>query len=163
MTIAEHVGNEARAKVSSKIDSIACLPAKARTDAKDDEEESKWCEWASAQVPIILEDVDEEHEESGSNELGEELSSLGHELCWVGAKDTSGSSRSSDGTHAAALELVDGTLVVSVDDCSSTHGTEDLCQHVAREFPPGKLSEHTVGESDGGIQVSTRNTRSVDT
>ena len=91
------------------------------------------------------------------------MSGLGHELCWVGAKDASGSGRSSDSTHAAALELVDGTLVVSVDDCCSTHGTKDLCQHVDRELPPWEFSEDAVGESDSGIQVSTGNTRCVDT
>ncbi len=79
MAIADHVGDQARTKVTSKVDSIAGFPvmcqfkcaygicgcsnspAKASTNAKDDKKETKWCKGSSSNVSVVFQGVDEEH------------------------------------------------------------------------------------------------------
>ena len=79
MAIADHVGDQARTKVTSKVDGIAGFPvmcqfrraygicgcsnspAKASTNAKDDKEETKWCKGSSSNVSVVFQGVDEEH------------------------------------------------------------------------------------------------------
>lgn len=64
------------------------------------------------------------HQQGAGNELGEELPSLGHELCRIRAEDagTSVLRVSWDCADAdAALEDIDGGLVVGIDDSGGAH------------------------------------------
>ena len=164
VTIAKHIADQARAKVTSKIDSIARFPAEASTNTEDDEEQAKRREIASSDIAIVLEGVDQEHQESASDELGEELTGLGHERRWVGAEDSSTRGRLAHGADAgAALEDVNGRLVIAVNNRRCTHGTEDLSDHVNGEFPPGKLSEDAVGKGDCRVEMGAGNATGVNT
>jgi hypothetical protein len=40
MAISDHVGDQARTKVTREVDRVSCFPAKTSTDAKDDEEQA---------------------------------------------------------------------------------------------------------------------------
>lgn len=48
---------------------------------------------------------------------------------------------------------VNCALVICIDDSRSTHSTESLCQHVYREFAPGKPAEDAVCESHRWVQM----------
>jgi len=79
MTISEEVRHQARTKVSGEVDGIASLPAKACADTEDDEEESERGQVTGAEVSVVLEGVDAEHQDCAGDELGEEHSSTSHE------------------------------------------------------------------------------------
>jgi hypothetical protein len=59
MTVPEAERHQPRTKVTCKVDGITCLPTEASTDAKDDEEESEWCEVPCPNIPIILQGATE--------------------------------------------------------------------------------------------------------
>jgi hypothetical protein len=44
VSISEEIRHETRSEISGKIDSVACLPTPACSDAENDEEETEWCE-----------------------------------------------------------------------------------------------------------------------
>lgn len=163
MAVTDHVGHQARTKIPSEVDSIARLPAKAGANTKDNEEEPQWCKWSSAEISVVLEGVDEEHQQRAGNEFGEELASLGHERCRIGAEDASGRSVASDCADArASLKDIDRRLVVAIDNRSGAHGSQNLGYHVDREFAPWKFAKDAVGKSDSRIEVSPREAACVD-
>lgn len=147
VTITQEVGHQSRTKVPSEIDCVARLPSETGTNAEDDEEKGQWCEVAGAEVTVVFEGVDAEHEDGGGDEFGEELTGFGHEGGWVGAEDSRGGgvAVSWDGAElAAAFVDVDGGFVVGVDDPGGAHGAEDLGEHVGGEFAPGEAAEDAV-------------------
>jgi hypothetical protein len=107
--ISEHVRHQSRTKVSSEINRIASFPAtvqrgtalaphiqktlrsrhdlQASTNSKDDKEQSQRNKISGSKIPVVFERVDQEHQDRAGDEFGEELASLGHEGCWVGAKN----------------------------------------------------------------------------
>lgn len=154
MAVSQHVRDQSRAKIPSQVDGIASLPAEASANPEDHEEQTEWCEVAGTEISVVLEGVDQEHQKPTGDELGEELSRLGHERCGVGAEDACCRGVASDRADArATLEDVDGGLVVAVDNGSCGHGTEDLGEHVDGELAPWELSVDAVGKCDRGVQV----------
>lgn len=146
--ISNHVGNQSRTKVSSQIDRISGLPAKAGTDAENDKEECKRKQGTSPEIVIVLEGEDHEHKDGAGDELGEELACPRHEGGRVCAEDACrGSVR--EARHrsdvGAAFVDVDGRSVVPVDDGSRAHGAEDLGGRVNGPLAPGKLAQNAAG------------------
>lgn len=70
-TVANHVGNETRAKVTSQVDGIARLPAEAGTDAEDEEEQTERRKGSSAGDGVD-EGEDDKLEDGGGHKFGEE-------------------------------------------------------------------------------------------
>jgi len=152
VTVTDHVGDETWTEITSQVDGIAGLPSEASTDTEDDEEEAERTKVTSTDVTAVCKSVDKEHKESAGNELGEKLASLGHEWLRVCAENAGCCGVACDSTDArATFENVDGRLVVCVDNGRCSHGSEDLGEHVDREFSPWVLSEDAVGESDSRI------------
>lgn len=154
MTVTNHVTNQTRTKVSSEVDRVSSFPAEASADAKDDEEEAERRKVACTDISIILQGVDQEHQKGASDKLGEELTGFCHELCWIGAENTSCSSRAADSANiGTTLKNVDRRLVVGVNNRRRSHGTENLGDHIGGELSPGELAEDAVGERDSRIKV----------
>ena len=163
VAVAEEIAHESWPEVARQVDGVAGLPAEAGADAEDDEEETQGREGPGADVAVVLEGVDAEHEQRAGDEFGEELARLGHEGGGVGAEDAGGAGVAPDGADpGAAFEDVDRRLVVGVDDGGGAHGAEDLRQHVGGEFAPGELAVHAVGEGDGRVDMGTRDATRVD-
>lgn len=117
MPISNHIRDQSWTKVTSQIDRISSFPTETRTDSKDDEKESEWCKIASAKVAIVLEGVDQEHQEGAGDEFGEELARLCHERRRICAEDAGSGCVASDCANiGTALKDVNGGLVVCVDD-----------------------------------------------
>ncbi len=118
-SVADHIRYQPWSEVTSKIDRIAGLPAPASTNAEDDEEQSEWCQWPGAQIRVVLESVDEEHQQRASDEFTEKLAGIRHVGLRVRAEDAgSGSVREArDGADVCStLEDVNGRFVVGVDN-----------------------------------------------
>lgn len=134
-------------------------PAEASTNAENDEEEAQRSERTSSNVSIVLDSVDQEHQEGTGDEFGEELTGLGHEVCRICAENACGGSRAADGSNVrTTLVDVNGGFVVGVDNGRRSHSTENLGDHVGEELSPWELAEDAVGQSDSRVQVSTGDT-----
>lgn len=165
MPVAEEVGHESGAEVPCHIDGKPGLPSKAGSDTKEDEEEPEGCEGARAEVPIVLEDVDEEHEDGAGDEFGEELTRPRHEGGRVRAEDACRRSIREPRNGADAVTAfvnINGGLVVTIDDAGGAHGPKDLGEHVHREFSPGEAPEDAVGEGDSRVEVRAGDACGVD-
>lgn len=140
------------------------MPAEGGTDTENEEDKNQGTKVASGQVVGIVNCVNAHHQNRRSDNLREELTSLGEERLRVGAENASSRSGTANGTDTMALKVVDGTLVVSVNNESSNESTEHLTKNVERELLPGESTENAVSESDSRVQVTTRDTtRGVDT
>lgn len=154
--IANKVGDESRAKITSQVDGVTGFPAQASTNAKDEEEQGKGEHLASANVVVIDQGENDKLENRGGQEFGEEHASAGHEGSRICAEDTSRGVGAGDGSETgAAFKVVDGRLVVSVDDGGSGHGTEELGNGVDGELAPGVAAVDAVGQGDGGVEMTT--------
>lgn len=152
----QEVRHQPRTEIPRQINSISRLPPKASADTEDDKEQPQRRQRPSSDIPIVLERIDQKHQQRARDELGEELPRLGHELGRVRAEDASaGVGRvAGDGADAgAAFEGVDGGLVVGVDDAGGAHGAQDLGEGVGGELAPGEFAEDAVGEGDGWVDV----------
>ena len=100
--------------------------------------------WLSLHLPdvkIVLERHDAEHEDAAGDEFGDKLLSLGKEGCWVCAEDAGGRGGSwRYSANAFTLEIVDGSVVIRVDNSRSEHTTEELSYKVDRESLPRKAT-----------------------
>lgn len=90
-------------------------------------------------VVVVLDCIDQEHEQCTCYEFGEELASVAHEVGRIRAEDTSGRvlGISRDSTDSrTTLKLIYGRLVVAIDDCCCCHRAKDLSGHVHWELLP---------------------------
>ena len=166
MAVPKEIGHEPWSEVPSQVDGEGCLPPETGRDSEDDEEDAEWNQIPGAEVAVVLERVDAEHEDGARDELGEELAGFGEEGGWVGAEDPRGGcvgSEAGDGADVAtAFVDVDGGFVVAVHDAGSTHGAQHLGEHINGKFAPGKPAEDTVCEGDSRIDVGTRYAGDID-
>ncbi|GMG02961.1 unnamed protein product [Aspergillus oryzae var. brunneus] len=135
---------------------VTGLPTEAGADAEDDEEEGEGREGAGAEIGVVFQGEDHEHEDGAGDEFREELARLGHEGGWVGAEDPGccvGRVTWDGADTGATFVDVDGGFVVAVDDCCAAHGAEDLGDEVDREFSPGEFAQDAAGEGYGGVDV----------
>lgn len=155
--IPDHVGNQSRTKVPGKINRIASFPTKASTNTEDDEEESKWSQLFSSDVMVVLDGIDQEHQQHRGDEFREELASGGHELLGVGAEypgcGISGLGVTWNSADAISLKLIDGRSVVAIYNSGCQHSTKDLRDEIHRKLAPGELAEDAVGECHGRIYM----------
>lgn len=142
------------------------LPAPASANAKDDEKKAERRQRARTDITIILQSVDQEHQQGRGNELGEKLPGLRHERRRIRAEDAGccilGVSWNRPNARPSLVN-VNGGFVICVNDAGSTHGAKDLSQSVHWELLPRKLAEHAVGEGNCWVYVGTTDTGSVDT
>lgn len=123
---------------------------------KDQEEQGQRGERAGADVVVVLEREDDEHQDGRGDELGEKHAGARHEGGRVRAEDA-GAGRvgvAGHGAHAVTLVVVDGRVVVAVHDGRRAHGAQHLRGGVDGEFPPRELAEDAVGEGYGGVDVA---------
>ena len=133
---------------------------------KYSQEETERREWTGADIAIILQCIDEEHEEGRGDEFGEKLSSFTHEFGGVCAENArcGGFRVSGDGSDAGTtFKDIDGAPVVTVDDCRGSHRTEDLGESVDGKLSPGELAVNAIGEGDSWVEMCTRDAGAVDT
>lgn len=162
--VAQNGRGKTGAKVTSRVDGIASLPAEGGTEAKDEEEEGKRTKVSGSQVVVVVDGVDTHHEDGRGNDFRKDHTGAGHEGGRVGAEDASGGSRQSDGSDTMSLVKVKGRLVVSVDDKGAEEGTHELGKGVDGELLPGESAEDAVGQRDGGVEMAAGDaTRAVDT
>lgn len=155
MSVSNHIGHQSRTKVTSQVDGIARLPAKARADAKDEEEQAQRHQVPSANVVRIGQGEDAEHEDAAGDELGEEHAGPGHEGRRVRAEDAGGGGRPRHGPDPGApFEGVKGRLVVAIDDGCAGHGPEELGQGVHGQLAPGVAAVQAVGQGHGRVEVT---------
>lgn len=57
MAITNHIRDQSRAEITSKVDCIARFPSEACTDTEDDEEETKRREITRTDISVVLECV----------------------------------------------------------------------------------------------------------
>lgn len=100
MAITQEIGHESRTKVTRQVDGVTCFPAEACADSEDDEEETEWGQVASAHVLVVEQDIDQEHQDGAGDELGEELSRLGHERGRICAENPSRRGWQADGADS---------------------------------------------------------------
>lgn len=162
--VADNVSGETRTKVTSGIHGVTGFPAKRGTETKDKEDENQRTEVSSRQVVGIVDSVDTEHEDGGSDELGEKHTGACHEGSRVGAENASSRGGTANGTDTNTLVHVKSRLVVTVNNEGTEEGTHELSKDIDGELLPGKAAEDTVGKGDGGVEMTTRDTtRAVDT
>lgn len=162
--IANKVGNETRAEITSQVDGITSLPTQGSTNAKDEEEEGQWQHLTGADVVVIDKGKDDKLKNGAGEKLGEEHAGTGHKRSGVCAKDTGGSIGAADGSDSgAALEVINGRLVVAVNDGSAGHGTKKLGQGVDGELAPGVATVDAVGQGDCRVDMPARLAADVDT
>lgn len=98
-------------------------------------------------VVVVLDCIDQEHEQCTCYKFGEELARVAHEVGWIRAEDTSGRVLGVSWDCAntrTALELINGRLVVAIHNCGSRHRPKDLSEHVHWELLPLKLQSLLV-------------------
>ena len=54
MSVANHVGHQTWAKITSQVDSISGFPPEASSNTKDDKEQAKWRQVSGSNVAIVL-------------------------------------------------------------------------------------------------------------
>lgn len=165
MPIPQPIRHDPRPQVPCHIDRRSRLPAETGTNAVDDEKQRQRCQRPRAEIPVVLDRVDEEQKDGAGDEFGEELARLGHEGGGVGAEDAGGGGVAVAGHGAdagAALVDVDGGSVVGVDDERGAASAEELGEHVGREFAPGEAAEDAVGEGDGWVEMGAGDAGGVD-
>jgi hypothetical protein len=100
--------------------------------------------------------TDQEHEQSASDELAEELTSLCQEWSRIRAENASCRSFKSYCSDAStSLKYINCAFVVGVDHTGCAHGSKNLSDHVDWKFPPWEFAVHAIRESDGGVEVSS--------
>jgi hypothetical protein len=108
--------------------------------------------------------TDQEHKQSASDELAEELTSLCQEWGRIRAENASCRSFKSYCSDASAsLKYIDCAFVVGVDHTGCAHGSKNLSDHVDWKFPPREFAVHAIRECDGGVEVSSGDTTGIDT
>ena len=166
VSVAEEIRHEARTEIAGEVDGVAGLPAETGADAEDDEEERQRRQVAGAEVAVVLERVDAEHQDGRRDELAEEHARLGHEGGRVGAEDAAragvGAGAGHGARRAAAFVHVDGGFVVGVDDAGGAHGAQELREEVAGEFAEGEAPEDAVCQGDGRVEVRAGDAGGVD-
>lgn len=164
VSVTNHVRNETGAKVTSQVDSVASLPTEASANAEDEEEEAKGHERTGANVASVGESEDDKLKNGASDELGEEHASSGHESSGICAEDTSSRVLQADSSDTrAALVHVKSRLVVGIDDGSSSHGTQNLSEHVDGELAPWVTTEDAVGKCNSRVKMTSRLSTNIDT
>lgn len=165
MPIPQHIRHQPGPKVPRQINRIPGLPPKASSNTKDDKEQSQRRQGPRAEIPIVLQREDHEHEDRARQELGEELARLRHELGRVGTEDAGCCGRRV-AWHGAemgpAFVDVDGGFVVAIDDGGAAHGAEELGEQVDGEFVPGEAAEDAVGEGYRWVDVRSGGAAGVD-
>ena len=135
------IAHQPRSKVSRKVHRIAGLKSEARAKAPDQEEEANGQDERvadGARVRHVLQGEDDEHEDRRLDRLGPELGVGRHEGLRVGAEDSRGSSLAwGNGPNAWSFDVVDGVVVVAVDDAGGEEASEELSEEVEREAFPG--------------------------
>ena len=139
--VANSIAHQPRAKVSGKVHRVAGLEAETRAKAPDQEEEANRENERvshSAGVGHVHQGEDDEHEDRGLDCLGPELSIRRHEWLRVGTEDASGGGLAwGNGPDAGPFEVVDGVVVVAVDDAGGEEAAEELRKGVERPALPG--------------------------
>jgi hypothetical protein len=107
-------------------------------------------------VAGILECENDKHQQCAGNELGEELVGLSKKRLRICAED--GRSSILRGRHCSktVLKVIDRGYVIGINNPTANESTKELRNKVYRESPPWELSEQTVAESDGRIEVRSR-------
>lgn len=163
VTVSNHVRNKTGPKVTSQVDGVAGLPAEARANAEDQEEQTQWKERSGANVAVVDQGENHKLQDGAGDELGKEHSCARHEGGGIRAEDTRAGGVQSHGPDAAAsLEHVNGGLVVCIDNRSSRHGTEELANEVDGELPPRETAVEAVGERHCWVEVAARLATAVD-
>jgi hypothetical protein len=162
VAIPNKVGEQSWTEISGKINRIASLPSESRADPKYQKEKHEGSKIARAEIAVIFQGEDHEHEHRTRNELREELASLRHK--WLGVRAEDASSRVISGNSSnvgAAFVNINGGFVVAVDDSSTTEAACNLSASICRPLTPGELPEYTIRERDGRIEVSSCATCSI--
>jgi len=149
--VSERVRGHTWTKVSCKVDGVAGLPAEAGSNAENDEEQTERGQRTGADVAVVFQSVDEEHQERAGDEFREEHARPRHELGWVGAEDTGRCGLAVAGNRSdvlSALVHVDGVQVVGVDHERSAESAQGLSHDIGRELSPWEFSEYAVCEGD---------------
>ncbi|CAF3502970.1 unnamed protein product [Fusarium graminearum] len=89
-SISEHVRNQTRTKITSQVDGISSFPTKAGTDTEDQEEQTQWHQWTSADVGAVRHGKDDELQNRAGDEFGEEHASACHKLSRIGTEHSGG-------------------------------------------------------------------------
>jgi hypothetical protein len=156
VTIPNKVGEQSWTEISGKINCIARLPSESSADAKYQKEKHEGSEIACAEIAVVFQGEDHEHEHRTCNELGEELASLRHKWLRVRAEDASSGVLSGNSSNVwATFVNINGGFVVAVDDSSSTEATCNLSASICRPLTPGELPEYAVCERDSRIEMSS--------
>jgi hypothetical protein len=162
MAIPNKVGEQSWTEISSKINRIARLPSKCGANAKYQKEKHEGSEIAGAEIAVIFQGEDHEHEYRTCNELREELAGLRHEWLGVCAEDASCRVLSGDSSNVgAAFVNINGGFVVAVDDSGATEAACHLSASICRPLTPGELAEYAVGERDGRVEMTSCTTSSI--
>lgn len=156
MSVTDNVRSQAGAEVTSQVNGIASLPTEAGTDTEDEEEECNGHVLAGVSTLGVDEGEDDKDEDAAGDKLGPEHGLAGHELGRVRAEDAGGGGVADDGAHGAALEVVDGVVVVAIHDEGASHGAQQLAHEVDGELAPRVAAVEAVDEGHDGVKVATR-------
>lgn len=157
MSISNPVSKQSGTEISSQINGISSLPTESSTNAKDQEEQRKRYEVPGSEIRIVLEREDDKHQHRAGDDFRENLARLGQEGLRIRAEDAGGGVVGKPGDRAdgaAALELVDGGLVVAVDNGRGAEAAHDLRACVDGELPPREFAVQAIDERDGWVEVS---------
>jgi hypothetical protein len=118
-----------------------------------------------AVIAGVFEREDDKHEQRARNKLREKLAGFGDKCLRVRAEYASGGFWCWRHCPNAvpAFKPVYCTYGIRIYDPRAYKTTEKLGEEIDREASPGQLAEETVGESDRGIEISTRVAGHVDT
>lgn len=125
-TVTDGVGHQSGPEISSEVDGVASFPAETCTNTEDDEEQRQRYEILRTEIMVVLNRIDEEHEQCAGNNFAEEHAGSRHERRRICAEDPGRRIIGIpwNGANAnAAFKLVDCGLVVGVDDEGGTHGS----------------------------------------
>lgn len=155
-----------RTEVTSRVEAVRGLGSESGSNTENQEHEHESVGSSRHGVVVGVSERENDGEEDGSgNHLGEEGRDVGKVR--LSSSEEEGGSRggSSESTDTGtSLELVHKVVVVGLDEYGSQESTNDLTQNVARYFAPGESTEGSERDSDGRVEMSTRDsTGSVDT
>ena len=156
VAISDKVSEQPRTEVSSKIDSIARLPAERRTNPKDQKEKHQRGEVASPQITVVLQGEDHEHKNRAGDEFREEHTSLRHEWLRIGAEDAGSGVLPGNGANiGAALVFINSGFVVAVNDSGTTEAPCYLSASIAGQLTPRESPEDAIRHSHSWVEMAS--------
>lgn len=163
MSITNSIRHKSRSKIPGEVKSVTSLEPVTSTQTENQEEQHQRQQIARPNIRVVLERKNDKHQNGTGDKLGKEHIRSRQKSLRIRAKDaSSGRPRRRHRPLPIALEVIDRSDVIDINDAGGTKPAEELSEQIDRKTPPGQLAVETAGKGDGRIEERTGVARNVD-